>query len=166
MDVSTLYEEDICAWAEQQAAALRRLAATRRDLPNDLDWENIAEEVEDVGNAQRSAAESFIRLMFVHLIKLAVAPHAPSARGWRKEIATFHSELLAKLTPSMPGRIDLDLLWRRALREARLGLEADEIDTADPYLLTKLEARPLDLAVLTQEELDLQSTLDRFLQRA
>jgi hypothetical protein len=66
----------------------------------------------------------------------------------------------------MPGRIDLDLLWRRALREARLGLEADEIDTADPNLWTKLEARPLDLAVLTQEELDLQSTLDRFLQRA
>jgi uncharacterized protein DUF29 len=165
MAVSTLYDEDICAWAEQQAATLRRLAATRRDLPNDLDLGNIAEEIEDVGNAQRSAAESFIRLMFVHLIKLAVAPHAPAARGWRKEIATFHSELLAKLTPSIPGRIDLDLLWRRALREARLGLEADELDTADPQLWTKLKERPLDLALLTQEEFDLRSALDQVLPR-
>jgi len=69
MDVSTLYDEDICAWAEQQMASLRRLAASRRDLPNELDLENIAEEIEDVGHAQRSAAESFIRMIFVYLIK-------------------------------------------------------------------------------------------------
>ena len=46
MDRRSLYEDDIYAWAEQQAAALRRLAGTRRELPNELDLENLAEEIE------------------------------------------------------------------------------------------------------------------------
>ncbi|MFL5166125.1 MAG: DUF29 family protein, partial [Microvirga sp.] len=69
----SLYDEDAHAWAQQQADALRRLARTGRDLPNELDLENVAEEIEDVGIAQRSSAESFIRQIFVHLIKLFVA---------------------------------------------------------------------------------------------
>jgi hypothetical protein len=36
MDHDTLYETDICTWAEQQVSALRRLAI-RLDLPNALD---------------------------------------------------------------------------------------------------------------------------------
>ena len=37
--------------AKQQADALRRLARTGRDLPNELDLENVAEEIEDVGKS-------------------------------------------------------------------------------------------------------------------
>jgi hypothetical protein len=163
MDVSTLYDEDICAWAEQQAAALRRLAATRRDLPNDLDWENIAEEVEDVGNAQRSAAESFLRLIFVHFIKLAVAPQAPPARHWRAEIITFQIELLAKLTPSMPGRIDLDRTWRRALKEARARLAAEGVEPDDAALLPlELQGCPFRLDEFATESFDVDAALSRF----
>jgi hypothetical protein len=163
MDVSTLYEEDICAWAEQQAAALRRLAATRRDLPNDLDWENIAEEVEDVGNAQRSAAESFLRLILVHLIKLAAAPQAPPARHWRAEVITFQIELLAKLTPSMPGRIDRDRIWARALKEARARLAAEGVEPDDATLLPlKLQECPFQLDEFATENFDVDAVLSRF----
>ena len=38
--MSDLYGADIVAWAEQQADALRRRAA------NEIDWENVAEEIE------------------------------------------------------------------------------------------------------------------------
>ena len=61
MDRRSLYEDDIYAWAQQQADALRRLA-TRRDLPNELDLENVAEEIEDVGRSELSRVESYIRL--------------------------------------------------------------------------------------------------------
>src|SRR5829696_10355973 len=44
MDRRSLYDDDIYAWTQQQAEALRRLAETRRDLPNELDLENVAEE--------------------------------------------------------------------------------------------------------------------------
>ena len=44
MDRRSLYDDDIYAWTQQQAEVLRRLAETRRDLPNELDLENVAEE--------------------------------------------------------------------------------------------------------------------------
>ena len=55
MDDQVTYEEDFCGWSQRQAAALRRLAG-KRDLPNDLDLDHVAEEIEDV--ATRSAAPS------------------------------------------------------------------------------------------------------------
>jgi hypothetical protein len=51
--LKTLYEDDAAAWAEQQAAALR--AAARGGSNRALDWENLAEEIEALGAAQRSA---------------------------------------------------------------------------------------------------------------
>ena len=71
MGDQSLYEEDILIWSEQQAAALRKLAA-RRDLPNELDLENVAEEIEDVGKSELSKVEGFIRLILIDLVKLDV----------------------------------------------------------------------------------------------
>jgi hypothetical protein len=45
--MSDLYEADIAAWAEQQANALRRRAA------NEIDWENVAEEIESLARSDR-----------------------------------------------------------------------------------------------------------------
>src|SRR5215210_7847095 len=83
MDRRSLYDDDIYAWTQQQAEALRRLAGTRRDLPNELDLENVAEEIEDVGKSELHRVESFLRLIWIHLLTAASAPQARSQRKWR-----------------------------------------------------------------------------------
>ena len=50
-DVKSLYDEDFVAWTQQQAKALRAAAGSRTNQP--LDWENLAEEVEDLGKSVR-----------------------------------------------------------------------------------------------------------------
>lgn len=160
MDRRSLYDEDIYAWAQQQAATLRRLAETRHDLPNELDLENVAEEIEDVGAAQLGAAESFIRHILVHLIKLAAVPNGPPSKHWRKELISFHNELLAKLKPSMWHRIDLDLLWQRAIKEARASLEAEEVAKDVVIVFAKLQQCPVNPLALSQEDLDIDSALE------
>jgi hypothetical protein len=50
--MSDLYDDDILLWSERQAALLRRRAA------NELDWENIAEEIEDVGCSELRSCRS------------------------------------------------------------------------------------------------------------
>ena len=49
-DVKALYDQDLVAWSHQQAAALRAAARTGSDQL--VDWENLAEEIEDLGRSQ------------------------------------------------------------------------------------------------------------------
>ena len=112
-----LYDEDVYAWSEQQAAALRRLSA-RRDLPNELDLTHIAEEIEDVGASQLRAVRSLIRLILAHAIKCWADPEAPNARHWGLEIGNWHDDLVDEMTPAMRSKIDITALWRRAVRQA------------------------------------------------
>lgn len=154
----TLYDEDIYAWSEQQAAVLRRLAETPGRLPNELDVEHVAEEIEDLGKSQRDAAESFVRLVLVHLLKLAASPTSPSARHWRSEIVNFHVELLSKLTPGMRSRIDLDRLWGQAKRQARASLDEGEGLGSSVWVLQRC---PIEVASLAEDDFDIDLALRR-----
>ncbi|WP_181707493.1 DUF29 domain-containing protein [Chthonobacter rhizosphaerae] len=148
MDRHPLYEEDFHAWTEAQATALRRLAATLQPAPNDLDLVAVAEEIESVGWSERAAAESHLRQVFVHLIKIASSPLAPAVKHWGKEIVGFHNEFLGRFTPSMAQRIDCDLVWARAVREAAAALEADG-EALRPGLPTACPFAIVDIAVET-----------------
>jgi hypothetical protein len=117
MSDSRLYDDDILLWSEQQAAAIRRLARVR-DVPNDLDIENVAEEIESVGRSELAAVRSYIRLIFAHLIKLAADGNSESRGHWQGEIVAFHADMIGRYAPSMRQRIDLDDLWRRALDQS------------------------------------------------
>lgn len=129
MGETGLYDEDVYAWSEQQAAALRRLAA-RCDLPDDLDVTHIAEEIEGVGESQLHTARSLIRLILAHAVKCWADPNAPSVRHWAAEIGNWHDGLADRLTPAMRAKIDMAVLWRRAMRQAELDLAAQDRDEA------------------------------------
>jgi len=121
VDHDSLYDTDICTWAEQQAAALRRLAPGA-DLPNELDLLNVIEEIEDVGISQLRSVSSFMRLILSHFILIAVDADADSINHWTPEVATFRGELMQSWQSSMRRRIDMDQIWRRAVEEATLKL--------------------------------------------
>jgi hypothetical protein len=122
MDHDSLYDTDICSWAEQQAAALRSLAS-KTDLPNQLDLPNIIEEIEDVGNNHLASVNSFVRLILTHLILAAADQDASSMRHWAAEVASFHVDLMLRYTHSMRQRVDIERLWARALKVAQVKLE-------------------------------------------
>ena len=116
----SLYDEDILVWSEQQAAALRSLAS-RRDLPNELDLANVIEEIEDVGRSDFHAVDSHVRIILGSsgaclgaILVPGIAPLGCGSRHWRVELLRAHH------TQSMRGRLDMDSLWRRALRSSRI----------------------------------------------
>ena len=150
-----LYDTDILAWSQRQAAVLRDLAA-RRDLPNELDLDHVAEEIEDVGRSELNAVQSFIRLCLVHIVKAACFPRAELAPKWGEEAVRFHRDALDRLTPSMPGSIDLDAIWRRAVREAEqsLSLYGEALPPSLPVTC------PFDLNSLTATSFDLRAAIE------
>ena len=161
MDSAALYDEDILAWSEQQAAALRSLAG-RRDLPNELDLANVVEEVEDVGNSEFRAVKSLVSSILVHLILLWADPDAPAIRGWRGEITAWHVDLLDRITPSMRARLDFDPLWRSAVRVACAKLEDWDAEKAARVksALTG-SACPFDIDSIYVEEFDIAGVVAR-----
>ncbi len=125
MDQTALYEEDIYAWSQHQARVLRGLARTGLGLPNDLDLEHVAEEIEDVGNEQRFAAESNLLQAFIHLIKLVALPEDQAARHWTKETRAFLYNASRRYRPSMRRDLDHQKLWSDAIRLATEDLGDD-----------------------------------------
>lgn len=145
-----LYETDFYAWSQQQAAVLRAMARKAPGLPNALDIENIAEEIEGVGNSQLSAMASRIRLILAHLIKCVSQPESPALRHWRTEMVVWHGDLLADITRAMQAKIDMDLEWRRALRQAKAALSEYDLELA-PDLPGSC---PIGLDALLRDDLD------------
>jgi hypothetical protein len=117
----SLYDDDILAWSEQQAGALRGLTA-RRDLPNELDLPNVIEEIEDVGRSETNVVMSYIRLILGHVAKGWADPRSRAMRHWAAEVGNWRNELLQHYTPNMRRKIAIDLLWQRALRQSDLDL--------------------------------------------
>lgn len=122
-----LYERDILSWSEHQAVLLRRLA--RGERVNDVDWEHVVEEIEDVGLSELNAVRSYVRLMLVHLLKIQGWPDNTAADHWRQEIVSFQSDAAQRFAPSMRERIDMSELYARALKQ----LKDTQIDNTAPH---------------------------------
>jgi Domain of unknown function DUF29 len=154
MDGASLYEEDIYAWSQHQAAVLRRMAANPAALPNDLDLEHVAEEIEEVGNEQRFGVESSLIQAFIHLIKLVALPEDHATRHWTKETRAFLFNAARRWRPSMRRDFDHEKLWSDACRLAKADLGDDghavpPLPIECPFALEELvggEPDPRDLA--------------------
>jgi len=155
MSNSALYDDDILLWSEQQAEIIRRLGRTRRDLPNEFDIENVAEEVESVGRSELAAVASQLQNILLHLMKLALYREAEAVRHWKVEAAAFHGEARRRYAPSMRQRIDFGQLWGMARELAILGAEEpDVVESAlprqPPFPLDDLLAERLNSAAFAQ----------------
>jgi Domain of unknown function DUF29 len=125
-DLKTLYEEDTAAWSEQQAAALR--AAARGATNQPLDWENLAEEIEDLAKSLRLRLRSQISRIIHHQVKLQFSPAIDPRNGWRRTIRQ--------------ARLDID----------RILEDSPSLRPEVPRLIEKETPRAVQLAILDLEE--------------
>jgi hypothetical protein len=134
------YETDVYRWSERQSALLRRLAAGERVNDGDLDWPNIAEEIETVGRSERTALSSHISNILEHLIKLQISPATDPRAGWRETILRGRSEAeeLLRDSPSLRRAVG-DIVARRLPVARRLAIAAlnshGEQPIVDPDLI-------------------------------
>lgn len=83
-----LYRQDYYAWAREQARALqeRRFEA--------LDFEHLAEEVEDLAKSERRELRSRLKQVLVHLLKCQFQSGRPSG-SWEGTLASQRTEIAA-----------------------------------------------------------------------
>jgi hypothetical protein len=110
------YESDILIWSERQAALLRRRAAGELVNEAELDWTNIAEEIESVGRSELHGVESLLVQALRHMLKAEAWPLSRDAPVWRADAIDFRQQAARQFVPSMRQKIDVARLYRQALR--------------------------------------------------
>jgi len=125
-DLKTLYETDTVAWSEHQASALR--AAARGGSNQPLDWENLAEEIEDLAKSLRRRLRSQIARIIQHQVKLEYSPAIDPRNSWRRTIRL--------------ARLDID----------RILEDSPSLKREIPRVIEKETAGAVQLAILDLEE--------------
>ncbi|HJU10688.1 MAG TPA: DUF29 domain-containing protein [Candidatus Binataceae bacterium] len=135
---NSLYDHDYYGWLKAQIHALRE-----RRL-EEIDFENVAEEIEDLGKSERRSLESHLETLLSHLLKLSYATELSrnrNTRAWQNtiELARFRIRRLLGESPSL--RPELDEIFRNAYQGARisarraLGFPAEPLPEIPPWTL-------------------------------
>jgi Domain of unknown function DUF29 len=127
-----LHETDFYSWTDEMARSLRRRHAAN------VDWEGIAEELEDLGRSEEGALKSHLQVLLAHLLKWA---YQASHRGksWKRTIGNSRDEVQEILDANPGLRRKIDLLFAKAYRNARRDaaaettLDEDAFPTISPW---------------------------------
>jgi hypothetical protein len=97
---STTPEQDFYAWTQEQAQLLRT------GKLDEIDWQNIAEEIEDMGRSEKRQLESRLEILIMHLLKWQFQPNLRS-RSWQLTIKEqrLRLEKLLQENPSLQGNL-------------------------------------------------------------
>lgn len=96
MTKPTLHDLDLNLWLEQMAVALRDRDAMA------IDWQNLLEEIEDMGASQKRALRSYTQRLIEHILKLNYwdSEKERCGDGWRIGIANFREQIIDILEDS------------------------------------------------------------------
>jgi hypothetical protein len=105
-----LHEKDFHLWLQSQAIAIQN-----RDIKS-MDWENLLEEIEDMGASQKRAIRSYYYRLVEHILKLSYweAEKERNEIKWRVEVSNFRTAIndLLEDSPSLNNYLkDNHLNW-------------------------------------------------------
>ena len=93
-NISTLYDNDFVAWCEATAAKLKN-----KDLDN-LDFENLIEEVENLARSDRRELKNRLVVLFAHLLKRIYVNLPENFNGWELTIIEQRQQIKGLLQDS------------------------------------------------------------------
>ncbi len=140
--ISNLYDSDYQLWLENTINQLRR-----GDFQS-VDWQNLLEELADLGKNNRRALESLLTRLLEHLLKLTYwqSQRDYNQAGWKKEIRNFRLQIADLLEDSPSLKSYLREILAKCYLDAR-NLLIDETQL-DPSIF------PVELLASLEEILD------------
>lgn len=126
--MATAYENDIIAWANEQAYLLRS------GLLSAIDIEHIAEEIEDVGKSEQRELASRMAVLLSHLLKWQYQPERQGS-SWFLTIKEQRKAILRRLkkTPSLNSSLGDAEWWEDAWLDARAVAEKEACVAFDRF---------------------------------
>jgi hypothetical protein len=131
---SSSYDSDLYSWTVTQARAIRDKRW------QDVDWENVAEEIESVGRSDRRAVTSHLEVLIAHLLKSIVQPERRTA-SWDQTIRNQRASIARLLdrNPSLRGfpaeRFEETYGYAVSLARRDTGLDESRFPKQPPFSL-------------------------------
>jgi hypothetical protein len=96
--IKELHDHDFNLWVEETKKAIQN-----RDFEN-MDWDNLLDEIDDVGKSEKRSLESYLERLIAHILKLQYwsAEKERNYKHWKVEIINFRRRIkrLIKQNPS------------------------------------------------------------------
>ncbi len=130
--MSTTYDIDFYAWANEQASLLRSGRLAEADIAH------IAEEIESMGRTEKRELVSRLAVLFVHLLKWKFQPNL-RGRSWRLTIKEQRNAVADHMAdnPSLKSKTEevVEIAYRSAVLEAakQTAIDEDGFPTACPW---------------------------------
>jgi hypothetical protein len=109
------YEEDYYLWIQTMIEQLKN-----RNYLN-VDWDNLIEEIEDMGKSQKRAVESLLLRLTEHLLKLKYweIEKERNQKHWQSEVVNFRVLLRKRLKESPSLKAILPEMYLETLTDSR-----------------------------------------------
>jgi hypothetical protein len=136
-EMGTSYEQDVVAWAKEQAELLRAGKFSA------IDVEHIAEEIEDVGKSEQRELISRMAVLLAHLLKWQFQS-AQRGASWLRTVKAQRLDVAYLLdeAPSLkPKLADTDwmrVVWAKALAQAVSETDLDVFPEACPWSMEQV----------------------------
>ncbi|MGV2829210.1 DUF29 domain-containing protein [Myxosarcina sp. GI1(2024)] len=108
MQLKELYHQDLNLWRQKIIKAIQN-----KQLEN-MDWENLIEEINDMTASERRALRSYTKRLIEHILKLKYwnSEKEYSRRSWEKEVVNFREEIKSILeeSPSLNNYLEQNYL--------------------------------------------------------
>ncbi len=109
------YEEDYYLWIQTMVEQLKN-----RNYLN-VDWDNLIEEIEDMGKSQKRAVESLLLRLTEHLLKLKYweGEKERNQKHWQSEVVNFRVLLRKRLKESPSLKAILPEMYLETLTDSK-----------------------------------------------
>jgi hypothetical protein len=136
-----LYETDLALWAKGQAELLRLRAEGTLANEADLDWSNIAQEIEDLAASEKREIRNRLAVICEHLLKWAYQPEHRSG-SWRGSVVEARDGIADVLeeSPSLkpyPAAV-LEGAYPRGKRKAEAVAELTDLPEICPWTIEQV----------------------------
>lgn len=140
-DFQTLYETDYLQWIETTVEKLRCQEYVS------VDWENLIEEIEDMGRSERRSLKSNLIVVLVHLLKWQFQPERRSG-SWEGSIIEHRRRVREALSDSPSLQPYLESIFAECYSQA---VKQAKAETRLP-LETFPQQCPYEFTEVTQDE--------------
>ena len=133
----SLYDTDYLKWIKTTVEKLRV-----HDYSN-IDWENLIEEIEDMGRSERRSLESNIVIVLMHLLKWQYQPELRSG-SWKGSIAEHRRRIRKSLKDSPSLKPYFEEVFAECYSDAveqasaETGLSEETFPQLCPYTLAEV----------------------------